>query len=307
MTNDIVHKSTVDCPDCGHEAKKLGDIVPSNLFAGVMQDVPIDGGSLFRCFKCHLGFRFPRLSKEKLDLLYLDGVDTNWSSESVDRKDWSIVEKQIRQLLQPGASVLDIGCFDGGFLEKIVDNYPTFGIEIHEKALGKAASKGISIIGKDFSKITGKYDFITSFDVIEHAHNPFQFLSNCLDATHTGGFVAISSGNMDALSFRMMRGRYWYCSISEHISFISPKWCEKLEPKLGFKIEKVIKFRHDQKSSLLKQYILNYLYWLSPATIRVIRKLGFSSIDIIKYPTMSEFPPYWGRAKDHVMILLRKL
>jgi 2-polyprenyl-3-methyl-5-hydroxy-6-metoxy-1,4-benzoquinol methylase len=302
-------KDSVVCPDCGQEARIVGPIPATDVFAGNILNEPLAGGYLYRCKNCFLGFRWPRLSKSKLDELYQRGAETNWTSPSETRFDWRVAKQWVEKKLILGKRILDVGCFDGGFLEGLVNNYAVFGIEIHKKAAEKAGQKGVTIVGNDFSEITGQYDFVTAFDVIEHVDHPARFLSQCLDVTCSGGHVVISSGNLDSFTFRMLKSKYWYCTIAEHISFISLDWFLKNKSQLGFEIENKTTFSHNDSSNLtrVKQAILNCLYWMSPLFISSLRKFGFGRRNIVLHPILSDHPPSWITANDHVIILLRKL
>jgi 2-polyprenyl-3-methyl-5-hydroxy-6-metoxy-1,4-benzoquinol methylase len=297
------------CPSCGQDARLLGKIPLSNLFAGQLLDKPLLEGSLYRCKKCFLGFRSPTLNKQELDALYMRGGEMTWADPNFYRKDWSIAEEMIFELLGVGKSILDIGCFDGGFLEKFKGLYKTYGIEIHENAIERAALRGINIIGKDFSDIKGKFDFITSFDVIEHVQKPAEFLGSCAKALNPGGYILISSGNLDSITFNLLKGRYWYSAIPEHLSFISARWILSVESLSDFKVVTIFKFSHDKKKFLgyLKQSILNWIYWVCPDLIGYFRKLGLGNVNIKTYPYMASYPPYWGGSKDHLLVLLKRL
>ena len=299
----------VVCPDCGENAEKVGPIPSGYIFAGNMLQSPISGGHLYRCKCCFLAFRWPRLKKTNLDDLYKTGNIDNWTSYASARTDWAIAKKYINELLNYKGSILDIGCFDGQFLATLGNKFLIFGIEIHEGASQAASAKGVSVVASNFSELSGCYDFITAFDVIEHTESPMQFLSQCLDIVKPGGYLLISSGNYDSMTFLMMRNQYWYCAIPEHISFISPKWLSYFESRLKFEIIRINFFsHHDGSLSLkIKELILNLINWISPSLISQLRKIGFGKSKIINYLQFTGTPPYWITAKDHFLILLRKL
>lgn len=301
--------NTTLCPSCGGSSYFIGSIPPTDIFAGRILLEPLNGGSLYRCKVCQLGFRWPRLSKTELDLLYEDGSDHAWSSSVHLRRDWSVAHKWITSTLSKGDSILDIGCFDGGALESLVGNYKCFGVEIHPKARLLAEQKGISLIGSDFSDLKGNFGFITAFDVIEHVEDPAIFLRKCLNALRPGGCLLISTGNFDSFTFRMMGSRYWYCTIAEHISFVSPRWFLKHFSEMGCKCEKLITFAHDEASigRRIKEIFMNALYWIHPSIIGALRRFGLGKKNIAKHPILAETPPGWVSASDHFMVLLRKL
>jgi len=296
------------CPDCRGDAEFISPIPATDVFAGRVLPAPIPGGGLYRCRKCWLGFRWPRLDKVELDRLYEDGDELTWTTPVSGRRDWHMAQAWLETNPLRGGALLDIGCFDGGFLEPLVQTYDCHGIEIHAAACDRAEKKGIKIIGNDFSTLTGSYDCITAFDVIEHVEKPQAFLGECLAALKSGGWIIISTGNLDALSFRLMGGRYWYCTIAEHISFLSPKWFSVLADDRNFRIVRQIRFAHTKTSlsRTIREAAINLLYRVARPGFGVLRKLGMGGKNVKEFPELAEHPPSWASAPDHFMVLIQK-
>lgn len=269
----------------------------------------LSGGDLYRCRECLLGFRWPRLSKYALDALYTLGSDTAWSAPTQSREDWNIARSWLEQYVTPPGRILDIGCFDGGFLEPLLPAFDCYGIEINASARARAEQKGIEILGSDFSALAGRFDCITAFDVIEHVEQPKAFLANCLSAVTPGGLVVISTGNLDSFTFRLMGSRYWYCAIAEHISFVSPAWFTGLAGPLNYRITRQTNIVHGRTTFLKKiwQTTSNLLYRGLPTIFHALRKLGLGRREATIYPELADYPPSWGSANDHFVILLEKL
>ena len=305
------HKQiTISCPDCGCVVNAIGPIASTNVFAGQKLKRSLDGGWLYQCKQCHLGFRWPRLAKSELDVLYQNGADETWTSTDQSRQDWLIGRKWVCQLIEPKGTVLDMGCFDGGFLEGLTGLYACSGIEIHPQARRRAADKGISIIGANFSEVNGQFDCATSFDVVEHVEYPAIFLAQCLGAVRKGGYLVISSGNMNYITFRFSGSGYRYCTISEHISFISPAWLLGQQAAAGFEIKEIITFSHSSSRFLLsvrfKELVANVLYRIHPSLLCALRKIGFGSRELAKSPISTNHPPCWGTARDHFVAVIQK-
>ncbi len=296
------------CPDCRGKVAFISPIPATDVFAGRTLGAPISGGGLYRCLECQLGFRWPRLDKVELDKLYESGDDLTWADQGPRRYDWQIARAWVERELDRGGGILDVGCFDGGFLEGLVHSYDCNGIEIHAAACDRAEKKGIKIIGNDFSCVTGVYDCITAFDVIEHVEKPREFLAECLGALRSGGFIIISTGNLDALSFRMMGGRYWYCTISEHISFLSPKWFHVLSKSSSFRILRQTTYAHSNSSWVqkMREAVINVIYRIWRPGFRVLRTIGMGGKNVKQHPELAEHPPIWASAPDHFMVLLQK-
>ena len=296
------------CPDCSGETRLIGPIPATDIFAGRALERPLPGGSLYRCRRCQLGFRWPRLVKDELDALYKEGNENTWSTSGDSRTDWLIARDWLTQGLPEGSRILDVGCFDGGFLEPLVASYRCCGIEIHPKARDRAKQKGIEVIGSDFSEVDGDFDCITAFDVIEHVAQPRSFLADCLAAIRPGGWVLVSTGNLDAFTFRIMGGRYWYCTIAEHISFVSPVWFKAITESEGNQVLRQATFVHGSTSPVrrLREAANNFLYRTAPWGFRGLRKLGMGGKAVRTHPELADHPPGWGSAKDHFMVLVQK-
>lgn len=298
----------IQCPDCSGNGHLVGQIPATDFFAGRILREPLSGGALYRCTRCSLGFRWPRLSKDRLDDLYAQGGALTWTAQTDSRRDWRIARQWITQRLPRRSKILDIGCFDGGFLEPLVEHHDCHGIEIHPEAAERARAKGVVVVGSDFSALSGSFDCITAFDVIEHVERPHAFLKDCLSALKQGGLLLISTGNQDALVFRLMGSRYRYYTIAEHISFVSPKWFSRWSESLGYEIEVRTSFSHGGGAfrQSLKEAAINLLYRFFPGGFRLLRRSGFGGKDTVVHPELADHPPVWSNVRDHFMVLARK-
>lgn len=298
----------IKCPDCAGRADRIGKIPATDQFAGRTLSHLLDGGYLYRCNDCFLGFKWPHLSKQQLDTLYAQGGDSTWRNAENTRWDWRIGHNWIRQGSQRGGRILDVGCFDGGFLEPLVAEYKCHGIEIHPVAAQRARDHGIEILGNDLSAISGSFDVVTAFDVIEHVERPGKFLEDCLAATNQHGFVIISSGNLDALSFRLMGARYWYCAIGEHIAFVSPRWFSNGRVSEQYTVLRQTSFTHGDGRWLqrMRDTGVNLAYRFAGAGFRALRMRGMGRKNVQVHPELADHPPGWLSAKDHIIVLIQK-
>ncbi len=216
----------VCCPDCGMESPNLvGHLPHADFFAGRVIEPALPGGALYSCDNCHLYFRWPRLSKQQMDELYELGDEDNWTSAASKRRDWQLAATWIQSLPQ-NESVLDIACFDGRFLESLPDHHRKYGVEIQPLAAERATQRGAQIIAANFEKldsVSDTFSVITAFDILEHTHEPLQFLTQLSNRLEPGGSLIVGTGNSNAASWRLMGSDYWYCSTIEHISFINPR------------------------------------------------------------------------------------
>lgn len=300
------------CPSCGSVVlRRVGKIPSSDVFAGQQLPEPLDGGYLYKCTECYLSFRFPVRSESKLEALYRKGSEDAWTCDPTKREDWRIASLWIRKLLPQGSSILDVGCFDGEFLGTLSSSYRLFGVEIQEGARYKASARGVKIIAKRHEELEGaskRFDGIVSFDVIEHVRNPVSFLAKLSNVVHPSGIVIVSSGNSEAGTWRFMGSRYWYCTIAEHISFISPRWCDAVISSVGLRVESQQRFSHASVgfSRKLGETTRNLAYYTIPGATSWLRKRGFGGKDVQHCRALADHPPSWMSARDHFIFLTRK-
>lgn len=106
-----------------------------------------------------------------------------------------------------GASVLDIGCFNGFFVKKLLElGFDAYGIDFNEKAIEFGQSKyGLSQrISCDRIEVlvqnNKKYDVVTMFEVIEHLESsPNIFLKTVTNLLKDGGTLIVSTPNSNML------------------------------------------------------------------------------------------------------------
>ena len=305
--------SIAACPGC-HSTNliQLGPIAPSNIFAGRLLEKELAGGALWQCFNCHLLFRYPRPSGEELNTLYQSGCVDSWSTSVEQRTDWRLIREWLKAQKEV-RRVMDVGCFDGRLLEFLGRNFEWFGIEIHAEAAQRARIKGVDVVSNDFANLPAlntEVDVALAVDVIEHSLDPKLFLTSLAACVRPGGYIAVTTGNTEAPTWRLMGSRYWYCHIAEHISFINPSWAEVVAPQLGLEIETLRLFSHAEGEATFKQRIYeasaNLLLRFAPKLFGLLRRFGAGGIDLARHPGLALVPPYWMSAKDHMLVVFRK-
>lgn len=305
-------KNNLECPSCNSTTvDTIGAITPAIYFSGQRLTSPIPGGSLHRCRFCHLYFRYPRLSKDELDDLYLNTHVGNWQGSQSSRTDWQIAEKWIHRYSE-GTRLLDIGCYDGGFLRLMDEKFECYGIEINSEAANHARAKNIEIIGDDFDdieKISFEFDVVVAMDVFEHVENPANLLKSMARIVRSGGLLIVSTGNTESWSWRMMGSHYWYCTVPEHISFINLKWCRHVAAAENLKIVGSEFYAHCENMTILQRMVelsKNLAYYFFPGIVSWLRIKGFGGVDAITHKTIANTPPMWFSATDHIFIVFQK-
>ncbi len=95
-----------------------------------------------------------------------------------------------------GQKVLDIGCGDGYFLEKISKRCNVKGIELNDKATQLCREKGLDVEQIDVESFANKheeeFDVVTFFQVLEHINDVKAFIEQSLKLLKKGGKLIIA-------------------------------------------------------------------------------------------------------------------
>jgi SAM-dependent methyltransferase len=203
--------------------------------------------------------RDPILSEAAYVQLYQASGDF-WPQASL-RPDQLKVRNYILKSLPHGGRVLDIGCSAGALLLSLGDSYEKYGVEPAAESASKAASKGVRIVAESVGTLARQsqsFDLICAVDVIEHVADPLNFLRQLVTHLKPNGEIVVSTGNSEARVWQWVGPSYYYSHHFEHVSFISPKWCEFVQGK-GIR-HKIVErsFRHevaDQSKLLIKRWL----------------------------------------------------
>ena len=293
----------VACRQCGSVTlKNLGRIPPANLFAGQKLEPPWDGGSLYLCRKCHLAFRHPIRSDEAYEAMYESAAEDIWVTSTL-RPDQRHVLQRIEAIgarAGTGASVLDVGCYDGVLLGALGPGFRRFGVEASAAAAREAQKKGIEILVpriRDIPSIAAQFDVVCAVDVIEHTSEPRRFVEMLVDRLVPGGMLILSTGTHDVRSWRFAGGRYWYCSFPEHISFISPDWARQIGATLGLEVAESHRFAYGAfEGRSLGRAQRSYYRRVARARL----KAWFSGGGVLQVQGQP------GLFEDHIIVCLRK-
>jgi SAM-dependent methyltransferase len=293
------------CPDCDfNDLKYIGaGISFGNYAGGALMVSGRQPPAIFRCSKCRLVFKYPRIDEAQSLALY-NAVDGSVWAASMPRPEFDVAHRVIGQCGNTAPTVLDVGCNCGGFLSSLVPAVRKYGVEVNQTAAACARQVGIPV-WSSIAEIPDNmiFDVVTCFDVVEHINAPSGFVRSLLTLLKPGGHLVISSGDADVLIRQPRPALNWYFSNPEHISFISVEWLNcVLAGMQGYTREEQVCFLHGHlrkgllallKIAAFKTWPGFYLAFYTRVKAALTKRTGF-------------FVPGNGFSRDHVCFVLRK-
>ncbi|HCI53563.1 MAG TPA: class I SAM-dependent methyltransferase [Gallionella sp.] len=137
-----------------------------------------------------------------------------------------------------GQRLLDVGCGNGNFLVSAQEaGWQVSGIEPDAKAAEVAHDRGLEVtVGTidDLSHIANFFDVITVSHVIEHVHEPREFLQHIHRLLKPGGIVFIDTPNIESSGARLFGKNWRGLETPRHLVLFTPNSLTKLLFDEGF-------------------------------------------------------------------------
>lgn len=237
--------SRVPCVGCGSESSDVEFIK--------------EGFSYSRCRDCDSLFLSPRPKEADFECFYRDSPSAKFWSDvffpSVAEKRRELIfanrASTLRDLVdKKGLSsdvVVDVGAGHGIFLEewgKLNSRAKLVAIEPSKNMAEICRKKGLDVVeatGEEACrKNSGIGDIVVSFEVIEHAYSPIDFLVSIRKLARPGGLVLISGLCCSGFDIAVLGKHSKSVHPPHHINFISIKGLNLLFERAGFKNVEVI-------------------------------------------------------------------
>ena len=171
----------------------------------------VDPKLIVKKYKKYYGANFNYLFKtKKIDFLKCNNCDLRFYNPLVpgDEHFYSVLQTTnhyyrenkeeyslAAQIINEGSSILDVGCGKGEF-KKFVPGCDFTGLEFSKDAIKAGIKNGVNILNEPIQEHAvlnkGKYDFVTSFQVLEHVADIATFVKSCADCVKPGGSLIIA-------------------------------------------------------------------------------------------------------------------
>lgn len=228
----------INCPVCGIENTKI--------------EMQKKGFSYIECNNCTMLYLTPRPTEKILSEFYpqskLYEVFNEYifpsSSEIRKEKIFKPRVKKVNELCEKydlnTNSILEVGAGYGFFLEELV-NQKTFtrvvGTEASDSLFETSKNKKYDIYNGILEYLTfdETFDFVASFEVLEHVFNPIDFLKKINSLLNEKGVLLISFPNYDGFDIGMLREKSDAID-HEHLNYFNEKSIRLILEKTGYKV-----------------------------------------------------------------------
>ena len=208
------------------------------------------------CSGCGFVFKAQQPSGAYLDSHYAEsGKDYLASLAEEDsgiREDFRTARKLLMKRFPNGATIVDVGCASGFFLESLGDTWTRFGVELFRFAAEQARRRrGITVHEGDlFSAGFAMHslDVVCSFDVIEHLSDPMSLFREARRILKPGGLLVLGTGDSRSFAARLSGSRWTYFCIPEHLSFFNSASLRRGLKKTGFPHLRFERIHHGERS-----------------------------------------------------------
>ena len=203
------------------------------------------------CRDCGTLFLNPRPTKASFDAFYQDSESARYWAEvffpavaevrreklfrpRVDRLG-TLLQQEVSEIRH----VVDVGAGFGIFLEEWGRRWPDtrlVAVEPSSSLAGVCRARGLEVfeaVVEDVVGHDGSADLVTCFEVLEHVHNPLEFVRALFRLLRPGGTLVISTLTIDGFDLQVLWDKSVQIHPPHHINFVSKDGLEQLFTRAG--------------------------------------------------------------------------
>lgn len=183
------------CPVCGSLRSRPFLELADYQFYGDDRDLPKRASIRdVQCESCFAAFLNPVYTEAGFQILF--ALAEKSYGATAERAHEEVGWLAARGLLNEGAAVLDIGCYDGDLLALMPAGVRRMGVDIDATAIARARERlgeAAELVVGDFASfaVSTPPDLMTMFHVLEHLPHPVPILARLRAAAHAGSRLVI--------------------------------------------------------------------------------------------------------------------
>ena len=221
------------CPLCGSEERH------ENVYV-------FPPFAVARCRRCRLWYLHPRLAEPAMHAQYED--DSYFEGGAAGYSSYQAQERTLRPTFRrflaeldrrgmTGGRLLEVGCAYGFFLDEARSRFAhRTGTDYSRAALEKAHGRADQVILGGTAQIPSDeiFDCIAVIHVIEHIYDPVDFLRTLAGHLRPGGWMVLATPDMGSLWRPLMRYRWPFFKIPEHVTYYDRRTLGELLRRSGY-------------------------------------------------------------------------
>ena len=234
------------CPVC--DGTDFNQVFENEFFGGPAEAAPYFltdrqkavHGRIVRCGTCAFIFTSPQFTAAEYEEIYrqvASGAKPSARSRATMKRYEKLAAK-VRNYVS-GGSFFDFGCGGGEFLG-CMKSYQGIGLELRSSAAAPEYSKENRIIFSSLDNAladgllkASSFDFITTWDVIEHLPKLNSDIATLKGLLKPSGWLFCTVPNVASIAARIS-GEKWNCYLLEHLWYFSPRTLSAFFDKHGF-------------------------------------------------------------------------
>jgi len=242
-----------------------------------------------RCQNCGLVYMNPQISSEDIVNFYPDDYAPHQAIPASKKKNYNAYKAKLKKRLPmasafnhltPKSRLLDVGCGNGAFLNKIriLTGCQVYGVDVSKAAADVAKhAYGLNILTgtvleSDFP--ASCFDVITMWSCLEHVNNPSEVLQKLYTLLKQDGNCVISTPNFDSLNAKIFKDKWYHLDCPRHLYIFTPKTITDLLQKSSFVVAEII-YKKSSKGLLGS---LQYYYYGDNCTPQYCNRIRKSSV-----------------------------
>ena len=199
-------------------------------------------GRIVRCRDCGFVFTSPQFAPGDYERIYA-AVHADGGAGRPSRTRLAGLAQRVRQAESAGR-FLDFGCGSGAFLEAMAD-YDGTGFEVAHDVPEGAIRRGRLVTGNILANAIencglapASFDFIVSWDVLEHLAEPRLQMKRLNALLKPGGRLYLTLPNAASWVARLSREK-WNMLLLEHLWYFEPSTLARFLVNCGFTVDTV--------------------------------------------------------------------